>query len=480
MNSIPKLEPRPCSFAQGTFHDVQGRSLPCRTASRFQPHAKSAHNSTELEEEDSTASESSVKTSRGKFNGEAVDSVPGRCNSQVAETSGFIDDIMKLILAKLECKALFQARAQSKKFKALIDSDDFHRLRGELRPQEAELTALHFSVRDDVWQCHGHDLITNTWSKLPPFKMLPPLDVDLFKAHSICGAAGVMCANVGTDSDKLILFNPLTGGHRELCRLNHPRIPVLMHMIVNSEDNSYKIIVAGSSRLSDDKVSRITEVLDSRTSKWKVTGDIPGPVFALNDYQTGVYRGGLLYCIAFLPAGGKGVIVYDVEKEKWVPDRNYALPYSLTSNTVQLVENSGRIYLFSELEHLDNEPDPLQAHDVEHRIDELLVNEDHTCTSSERRWRQVISTRKKGNMGLQTHPEHTCVPFGKDKLCVFNRIKHSGIVYDVESGEKCESSLPSPSRSRCGTLPFYSLNPLTFDFKPSFKGGVSLQACVLM
>lgn len=55
-------------------------------------------------------------------------------------------------------------------------------------------------------------------------------------------------------------------------------------MIVNFEDNLYKIIVVGSFWLSDDKVLRIIEVLDLCILKWKVMGDILGLVFVLNDY----------------------------------------------------------------------------------------------------------------------------------------------------------------------------------------------------
>lgn len=375
--------------------------------------------------------------------------------------------VQNRLISKHSCKELIQLKTDI--FRDVIDNDGFHHFRAEIRPREAVLTSLHFVTLDGILECKGYDTITSTWCTLPPFNMLPRLDEDVFQAHSICGAGGMLCANVGKLQDKLITFNPLARSWKELPRLNHPRSPVLMHMIFNQEDNSYKVIVAGSSRLDEGHLSKITEVFDSRTWVWKVTGDLPGPQFGLNDYQTGVYSDGILYCIAFLGDGeGKGIIAYNIEEEKWLVDRTCLLPNYNSSNIMQLVESKGQVYLFSELErHDDEQDDPCIVHRVEHRIDVLIPEEMNL--HSRKAWRNVITDTKVGYVGLQLYPEYTCVPLGEGKLCVFNSIEHVGIVYDIENEKRCESTLQPPTRFGSEDMVFYSLNPLTFNFEPSFK-----------
>jgi F-box interacting protein len=323
-------------------------------------------------------------------------------------------DIKYHILAKLDYLDLYRAKTQSKEFKDLIESEDFHGWRGKAR--EASLTTLYFFVRNGIWNCEGYDLITKTWMRLPPFTSLPDLDPDSFKDHSICTAGCLICANVGKAQDRLIVFNPLTRNHKELPRLNHRRNPVLMHMVAYSKEEAqyYKVIVAGSSKLGDEHLSKTTEVYDSRTKTWKLTDDLPGPLFALNEHQAGAYANGILYCIAFLEDDqGKGLLAYSVAEEKWRPDLTRPLPYSTSSNIVQLLESDGEIYLFSEIE---------QERRVEHRIDVL----DQTLGQ----WRSVMTVTEVGNPGLQTYPEYTCVSFGAGKPCAYNTMEDREVVYE--------------------------------------------------
>ena len=255
------------------------------------------------------------------------------------------------ILAKLDYLDLYRAKTQSKEFKDLIESEEFHGWRG--KPREALLTALYFFVRNGIWNCEGYDLITKTWMRLPPFTSLPGLDPDSFKDHSVCTAGCLICANVGKAQDRLIVFNPLTRNHKELPRLNHCCNLVLVHMVAYSieEAQYYKVIVAGSSKLGDEHLSKTTEVYDSRTKTWKLTDDLPGPLFALNEHQAGAYANGILYCIAFLEDDqGKSLLAYSVAEGKWRPDLTRPLPYSTSSNIVQLLESDGEIYLFSNIE----------------------------------------------------------------------------------------------------------------------------------
>jgi hypothetical protein len=107
-------------------------------------------------------------------------------------------DIQDSILERLNFEDLSRTKVVSKLFKDHIDSDEFHLFRGRMRPKEFSLSPLHFSSgKHGIQQFEGYDLISREWKRLPP---IPVPDPDLFKDFNICGAGGIMCANVSAPS----------------------------------------------------------------------------------------------------------------------------------------------------------------------------------------------------------------------------------------------------------------------------------------
>ncbi|KAG0624361.1 hypothetical protein M758_3G242700 [Ceratodon purpureus] len=387
-------------------------------------------------------------------------------------------DVQSMILSKLSYKQLFQAKVISKCFNAHINSDGFLRYRVAVHPQEGMLTALHFSVVEHggkyaLWQCSGYDLTSNSWKKLPPFQLPLCLYPKLYKNHLICGAGGMFCISISTFSpgrDKIIVFNPLTGKRKELPRLNHPRNPVLMHMVMDPAGGFYKIIVAGSTMLGQEHLSKFTEVFDSRTSTWTTAQVLPGPQCCLNEYQVGVYRNGILYCIAFLEEkdAGRGVLAFSVDEGKWLPHLACPLPNAtLVLNVVQLVDINGEVVLFSEVEHSS------QTFNQERRIDILEEVISNTSSGQRRgKWRNVMLDRSKSWKSAHIY---LCVPFEKEKFCIFNSSENTGVVCDLYSGKHIQSLCPPTWRDSVG-MTCYSKNPLTFTFQASFGGNPFNQA----
>jgi hypothetical protein len=374
-------------------------------------------------------------------------------------------DLQEALLNKLDFKELTQVKLASKEVKSFIESDVYHISRGQIHTREASLSPLYFFMKDGIWQCSGFDLLTGDWKRLPALTFLPPPEEDLFKEYFVAGGEGLFCINVSKSphEERVIVCNPLTQKIVELPPLNSRRNPVLMHMLVNSTTKSYKVIVAGSSGM-EGGLSKCTEIFDSLTWKWTKTGDIPGPEFCLNEYQTGVYIDGVLYCIAFMDDGsgktvsGKGVLAYNVDEGKWISDWKCPLPSPScrhTNSIAQLLECNGELYLFLEREH---------GRHVDHCIEKL-----ERVSSSIGKWKNVVKESKSGGRGLLVYPEYTCVPHGADKICIFNTIEHKGIVYDVVNGGIVKEISPPSTQLGEG---FHSLNPLSFIFHPNFKDEV--------
>ncbi|KAG0618563.1 hypothetical protein M758_4G074000 [Ceratodon purpureus] len=328
----------------------------------------------------------------------------------------------------------------------------------------ARLTAINYHTKNEEWVCTGFDLHSKDWVSLPSFlPAVPAPDVDLYKEYSICGHGGLVCADVAKSGEEaqLVVFNPLNARKTfTLPPLLYPRRPVLVHLLVDSETKSYKVIAAGSSTSLQEHLSKKMEVFDSKTSKWEEAPDLPGPASGLNEYQTGVCVDGILHFIAFLEGDcGKGVVAFDVENMKWLDHRTSPIPFFSDSDMLQLVENDGKVYLFSEQDRSYN--DRLIA---EHCIDLLEISNPEVGSVEKCHWKKVVRTAKGSDRGCSVYPEYTCVSFGDGKLCVFNTLNRDGVVYDMQDGSQC-GLLQPPSYNPKDLNRIFSLNPASFLLK---------------
>ena len=393
-------------------------------------------------------------------------------------------DLQCRVLAGLPYEDLFRFKCVSKQVKGFLDSNPFQGLSVELGTESVTLTTPYFYIASDrTWQCVGFDTSLNRWRRLPPLTYLPKPELELFKEYLVCAKGGLVCVNVSKSlhKERLIIFNPLTQMCRVLPPLNRRRNPVLMHMIVDSVTRSFQVVVAGSNAMAGDEqhdFSKVTEVFDSCTSQWRVTGDLPlgstscmpGPEYALNEFQAGVYQDGNILCIAkFLEAEQKGILVYNVEQGRWLENWVTPLPPSMSTNStiLQLVECSGEVYLFSE-EEIGNGW-------VEHGVDRVEFTQ--LKAGEPVSWALTNAYRSKktrGGRGLLVYPEFTCVAYAESQLCIFSTVSHTGMIYDVhDDGHTHQTQVLQPPPEAWSGACFYSLNPLSFPLELSFTSQVN-------
>jgi len=402
-----------------------------------------------------------VPVNRDQEDSETVTLALKECTSVESNWGSLLDDIKIYILRRLEhIEEIFRLKVLSKGTKKLMGSFTF----------QDSFSLLYFYHGDGGLQWSGYDTLLKKWRRLPTLvPCLPHPDPNLL----VSAGGGLLClSNVSRSlqNEVLVVCNPITRHATVLPPLTFPRNPVLLHVLADPRGTSYRVIAAGCAGLRNENcqvdLSRKTEVFDSLTSQWEVTGDLPGVEFGLNEYQTGVYSNGTLYCIVNLGNGlGKGVLAYNVEDRKWVSDWKCPLPI-LTGDgdaffNTQLVECDGGVYLFSEQQ--------FRQEKVEHRIDKL---ENTSRAAGCGRWKSVMREEKRGGRGLLQYPEYVCAGFGSGRLCIFNTRDQTGKVYDTHDGHHSEYLAPSPQGIRRGRV-FHTLNPLSFVFRPNFTFNIS-------
>lgn len=293
--------------------------------------------------------------------------------------------------------------------------------------------------------------------------------------------------------------------------------------------------MAGSATIGTEALSRKTEVYDSTTRTWEVTGDVPGPEYAINDYQTGVVSKNLLLCVGFLAQENdtttvaKGVLVYDIVEKAWIqhndddddeqlrwrqqcelPSLGCCRRPTSPNYSTQIFECKGSIFVFWEQEHSRT-----VVHSCVAQLElSALFSDDVSVRAAPGQpvkspWSMVVHDEKVGPRGLLVYPELVSVGHDANKVCIFNSVDlTSSMTYEIKPGGPNSKSRPLPkpppllgSKTARGSelgahekdempegitgrnyrgnennnnnnndrMPlFFSLNPLSFSFEPSF------------
>jgi len=386
-------------------------------------------------------------------------------------------DIDAVILGRVPFPIFFQKLSVCKSFRDIPKRKTFQQERARLFSRECSLSPIVFYVKDMLWHILGYDYANQKWRRLPPFdKRIPIPNMDLFKDFLVTSHGGLFCVNVGkpTDPERILVFNPSTGETTEIPPLKFTRHPVLLSMhvtLTKSEDtvtSSYRIVAVGSSTTKTETVSRKTEIYDSTKGKWEDAGDVPGTDFSVNEHQSGVIceRLNLLLVTGFMHNGSKGLLAFDFSTRKWRED--WLCPYyrdqadELNSPVhfaiAQLVLCDGEIYLFSEQE---------EGRAVNHCIDKLDLFSHGGYT-----WTRKVKRPRQGYRALLVYPEYTCVPVRDNKLCIFNTIERTGVIYNMSAESINPDVYEVVPTTPVDGIVFHSLNPVEYAYEPSFGASV--------
>ncbi len=184
------------------------------------------------------------------------------------------------VLANLRLQELYRTRAVCKSFRQAIHRHTFRHARRQFlmsssicssssatpsHVHEGSFSPIVLFVNAlGIWEWSGYHLELQKWTKLPTLSCLPAPDRRVLKNFFVAGCDGLLCINIANplehSVEKLIVCNPLTQSSLELPPLNYRRHPVLLHVLVDHANNSFMILVAGSSSMGSEHLCRKTEV----------------------------------------------------------------------------------------------------------------------------------------------------------------------------------------------------------------------------
>lgn len=190
-----------------------------------------------------------------------------------------------------------------------------------------------FNCRDNT---SAYDPVQNRWHNFP-LTFLP--------AHMrfpLTAVKGLLLVRGGiTNAGMLAICNPITRAWRELPPMIHKRLNSLVGVYEDKRTDSYKIVVAGGT-CQGGEYECTTEVYDSLTNSWQVTGNVCKEFTVRITWWTSktVFSDGALYCLT----SGRpySIIAYDLKTATW---NEVAVPPPEFLSCSFLIQRRNRLFL---------------------------------------------------------------------------------------------------------------------------------------
>ncbi|XP_024396523.1 F-box/kelch-repeat protein At5g15710 isoform X2 [Physcomitrium patens] len=253
-------------------------------------------------------------------------------------------DIVEHALALLPFPYIFQVRSICKKWNSLIFCSQF---------QEASLRCpvpwgQFYSPRIGwkggasplvTWQ--SYNLSEGKWVSMPQFEF--PTFARKFSWNLIAANGGLFCFGA-SDARRLLVCNPMTKRWKELLPVSlDSKAPIISHMIVDEQRNSYDILFLGNAAYKQpDARCRMVDLYDSVTDTWNAAEMLPADLIL----KSGAYCSGEFYCLTrhFL-TGRYTIVILDLTMLRW-RDNNIRIPEGF-ENYPYIVACSGQVHLVS-------------------------------------------------------------------------------------------------------------------------------------
>ncbi|KAL2607754.1 hypothetical protein R1flu_026327 [Riccia fluitans] len=279
---------------------------------------------------------------------------------------GLPDELQDRVLACLPVPLLLQLRLVCRRWKEVISSPAFSKLRREMPYGGPHFLVFEFfepesSAAYDPWLQKWYVCLSQI-----PLPITREITGEVISPLiSVCADGGLLCVVcrrslcLDLDSVRILVCNPVTRTYKELpktwvhtqlaARRQHWN-PILVALVVDRGSNSFRVVTAGRRHCSHTYWSphtcycRLTEVYDSNTDRWEVAGELP---WVNNEfsYHSRLHAvcGENLYCVGFCNDGDDVMMTYNLNRREW--SKSQVLMPPLHGEHVLLFERRGALML---------------------------------------------------------------------------------------------------------------------------------------
>ncbi|KAI5081495.1 hypothetical protein GOP47_0004678 [Adiantum capillus-veneris] len=231
------------------------------------------------------------------------------------------DDLHARVIALLPIPSIIRNRAVCQDWNRMIVSQSFKRLHEHCVSNKEKpwlFMCSSFNCREN---CCAYDPNLNVWHTIPltfaPVYMRLPL-IAVGGLLFIKGAAPSDTSNQGTgSSSRLAVCNPITRTWRVLPPMIRGRLNSLVGVFGHSDAANFTVVIAGGTYESGGNYECTTEVYDSISDSWCITGTVPREYTVKITVWTSktIYCKGILYCLT--SARPYNIMAYDMKKGVW-------------------------------------------------------------------------------------------------------------------------------------------------------------------
>ncbi|GLJ06519.1 hypothetical protein SUGI_0040910 [Cryptomeria japonica] len=209
-------------------------------------------------------------------------------------------DIVNIVLLFLPLASAMQFKSVCKEWREFLGSNCYYRRRSAVEQKKPWL----FLCTSGMFSC-AFDFSLKRWHKI----LNPPL----YRQSIVSASGNLVClGNLVADCRALSICDPVSKLVKNLAPMN--KIQFIHKVSLNlHKDGAYKIMVVGENdRAVNNFRGLVTEVYDSKTQIWRMSGETMAEAkFGLD---AGVWMNSRFYCIVEMPYG---VVVFDQKRDLW-------------------------------------------------------------------------------------------------------------------------------------------------------------------
>lgn len=261
-------------------------------------------------------------------------------------------DVIERVMAFLHVPDAIRICMVSKHWRSIIRSPNFLQVCAECPNGGSYVLIFQCqrgkSKQQATWLA-AYDPMASRWYSITLNFLPSPPAVPFVNYTVVSASGGLLCLwpepRKTWKSVGFVVCNPVTRRWKELpCRSQDSRMPDLVAMSVDNSHHSYKVLVL-TETISGSKPVVATELYDSRSGKWKLTGV---ETSSGGKFKCTVASRGTVYCVYEETPQWHKIRVYDMEEQRWTS--SLSLPtffYETQENieTPQVLDCSGSLLL---------------------------------------------------------------------------------------------------------------------------------------